>query len=276
MAIDPKQQTGLQDSETSESGSDIPSGAAGDGNQCANAIGCVYTTQKEKNVQLAYMDTKRFPFDKPDILEGGGGGGARGGAGGASLGVGDLFKAGALLFAGKAATKKPKVGKTETPDDKSNKKDEVKVVDDPCKTGRYGDRKRDGKDECPDGHDAHHVPSDYTLRYGTRGDGSSRMPDLGGIDDGWSICLEKADHAAAHRIADPAVAQLGGANGYAPLGDVIDKSVDAVDQVMKKKNDPNWEKCKEKLKKELKDKYKDKLNWPVRTTKTPPGFPTSD
>lgn len=152
------------------------------------------------------------------------------------------------------------------------KKKENVAVTDPCKIGRYGDMKPGGKDPCPPGSDAHHVPADYVFRYGTRNDAGSRMPEVPSIDDGLSICLPKDEHQAAHRIGDPAVAKLGGTNGYAPLGDVLDTSIDAVDKAKKKKDDL-WKKCMEKLKKEADDKYKNKRGWPVRTTKSPPGDP---
>ncbi|WP_437730042.1 DUF4150 domain-containing protein [Sorangium sp. So ce1335] len=141
---------------------------------------------------------------------------------------------------------------------------------DPCKIGNYGDMKSGGKDPCPPGHDAHHVPSDYVFRYGTRNDSSSRMPELPGIDDGLAICLPKHEHNAVHRIADPAVEKLG-KEGYAPLGDVLDASLDAVDEV--KKHSRAWEECREKLRSEAEKRYQKWRRVPVRTTKPPPGDP---
>ncbi|WP_438017128.1 DUF4150 domain-containing protein [Sorangium sp. So ce315] len=150
--------------------------------------------------------------------------------------------------------------------------DNTRISDqaDPCKIGNYGDMKSGGKDPCPPGHDAHHVPSDYVFRYGTRNDSSSRMPKLPGIDDGLAICLPKHEHNAVHRIADPAVNKLG-KEGYAPLGDVLDASLDAVDEV--KMHNRAWEECREKLRKEAEKRYEKWRRVPVRTTKPPPGDP---
>lgn len=143
-----------------------------------------------------------------------------------------------------------------------------------CKIGRYGDLKSRGSDPCPSGQHAHHVPPDYALRYGSRPDLSSRMPDLPEPNDGLAICLSASDHTAAHRLTDPEIAKLGGADGYAPLGGVLDKSLDGVKDL--KKNDEAWDACMKELRKQAAEKYKGKEHWPVRTTKSPPGFPTSD
>jgi hypothetical protein len=151
------------------------------------------------------------------------------------------------------------------------KKDKNVEIQKLCKLGKYGDLKPTGKDPCPSGAQAHHVPPDMVFRYGTRTDNSSRMPDLGSQDDGLSICLSTDDHKTAHRLTDPAIRDLGGDAGYAPLGDVIDKSMDGLKDL--NPDDPTWAACLAKLKQMLDDQYKDKKKWPVRTTRNPPGDP---
>lgn len=102
----------------------------------------------------------------------------------------------------------------------------------PCIVGPYDEI----RNQCPDGHQAHHIVPDYTARTGTRVQGmagQNRIPNLPSFGDGPSICLE--GHArtpgSAHNIAhqcDQAIATVGQQTdvnrpvGTAPAGRVVE------------------------------------------------------
>lgn len=102
----------------------------------------------------------------------------------------------------------------------------------PCIVGTYDEI----RNQCPEGHQAHHIVPDYTARTGTRVQGmagQNRIPNMPSFGGGPSICLE--GHArtpgSAHNIAhqcDQAIAVLGqqtGVNrevGTAPAGRVME------------------------------------------------------
>jgi hypothetical protein len=95
-----------------------------------------------------------------------------------------------------------------------------------CKTGRYGSLKCDG------GEQAHHIVPDYTLRYGTRGEGMSgqkRIPGLPSFNDGPAVCLQGYaavdgdEHSIGHS-ADAAIAGLG-SGGVAPISEITAASL---------------------------------------------------
>lgn len=64
------------------------------------------------------------------------------------------------------------------------------------------------------GMQAHHIVPDWTLRYGTRNDGSQRIPNMPSLNDGMTICVmghaseRDTEHNQAH-FADGAIEDLG-------------------------------------------------------------------
>jgi hypothetical protein len=130
---------------------------------------------------------------------------------------------------------------------------------------------------CPPGQQAHHIVPDYALRYGSRGKGAKgidRIPGMPSLDDGPSICLSGGskevggDHNLAHEGTDPKVKGLGdrldkGPLGVAPIGDIIEISIEEVGKVK-----PH---CKEEIKNKVDDAFKnvDRKTY-GRTTQNPP------
>ncbi|WP_063895572.1 DUF4150 domain-containing protein [Burkholderia ubonensis] len=115
------------------------------------------------------------------------------------------------------------------------------------------------KQKCPPGQQAHHIVPDYTLRYGTRNDKGSRIPGMPSLDDGPSICLSGgsktagSEHNLAHEGTDPRIAAVGrdlekGPHGVAPMGDILDISVEEVSKVK-----PH---CKEEIEREVRKSFK--------------------
>ena len=96
------------------------------------------------------------------------------------------------------------------------------------------------KDQCPEGHQAHHIVPDYAARFGTRAEGISgqnRIPGMPSFDDGPSICLEGnarttgSQHNTAHQC-DQTLATIGqqtdnGPVGTAPAADVVREATEA-------------------------------------------------
>jgi hypothetical protein len=104
-----------------------------------------------------------------------------------------------------------------------------------CIVGTYDEI----RDQCPEGHQAHHIVPDYTARTGTRAEGiagQNRIPGLPSFGDGPSICLEGnarttgSEHNLAHQC-DQAIAALGqrhaGEGGTAPAGRVVEIATNA-------------------------------------------------
>ena len=130
------------------------------------------------------------------------------------------------------------------------------------------------KQKCPTGQQAHHIVPDYALRYGTRGDKGKRIPGMPSQADGPSICLsggsknQGSDHNKAHDGTDPRIAKEGkrtdnGTLGTAPIGDIIDISIDEVTKVK-----PH---CADEIKTKTNDAFKDvDRNKYGRTTQQPP------
>lgn len=87
---------------------------------------------------------------------------------------------------------------------------------DDCIVGTYDDI----KDDCPEGHQAHHIVPDYAARTGTRREGiagTNRIPGMPNFGDGPSICLEgnaRTTGVAAQRgpPVRPADRRVGAAN----------------------------------------------------------------
>lgn len=140
-----------------------------------------------------------------------------------------------------------------------------------CGIKPYKDQK------CPAGQQAHHIVPDYALRYGSRGKGAKgqdRIPGMPSLDDGPSICLTGqakttgSEHNAAHEGTDPKIAALGnrtdnGQGGTAPIGDIIDISVEEVSKVK-----PH---CADEIKRKTNEAFKDVDRSKYgRTTQQPP------
>lgn len=126
--------------------------------------------------------------------------------------------------------------------------------DSPCGIRRFSEQK------CPPGQQAHHIVPDYTLRYGARSDKESRIPGMPSLNDGPSICLSGgsktpgSEHNMAHEGTDPRIATIGrdlekGPNGVAPIGAILDISVEEVSKVK-----PH---CKEEIEREVRKAFKD-------------------
>ena len=145
-------------------------------------------------------------------------------------------------------------------------------------TGEGGCGIKPFKDQtCPTGQQAHHIVPDYALRYGNRADGAkgiNRIPGMPSLDDGPSICLtggskvKNSDHNKAHDGTDPKIAALGdrkdkGPLGVAPIGDIIEISIDEVGKVK-----PH---CQAEIKKKVDDAFSgvDRKAY-GRTTQNPP------
>lgn len=80
-----------------------------------------------------------------------------------------------------------------------------------CVVGTYDEI----KNACQTGSQAHHIVPDFTLRYGTRGQGDKRIPNMPSLGDGPSICLvgsafvQGTEHYEAQTMGDAAITQLG-------------------------------------------------------------------
>jgi hypothetical protein len=190
-------------------------------------------------------------------------------------GIGSIFMGGGRGKAAKAPAAKPV---TVAPAGKSS------PAAAPAGTGGYstgsGNVKEDcgikpyKKQKCPTGQQAHHIVPDYALRYGTRGDKGKRIPGMPSLADGPSICLsggsksQGSDHNKAHEGTDPRIAKEGkrtdnGTLGTAPIGDIIDISIDEVTKVK-----PH---CADEIKTKTNDAFKDvDRNKYGRTTQQPP------
>jgi len=93
--------------------------------------------------------------------------------------------------------------------------DETGERPDPCRIGPYSEM----REVCGlQGMQAHHIVPDYTLRYGTRGEGEvglKRITDLPSFGDGNSICVAGnaavpgTEHHTAHTITDSRIKMLG-------------------------------------------------------------------
>ncbi len=140
-----------------------------------------------------------------------------------------------------------------------------------CDVKPYKDQK------CPPGQQAHHIVPDYALRYGTRGEGAKgekRIPGMPSLDDGPSICLsggskEKgSEHNKGHEGTDPRIKKEGqrtknGPIGAAPIGDIVDISIEEVSKVK-----PH---CADEVKKKTNEAFKDVDRTKYgRTTQMPP------
>lgn len=137
-----------------------------------------------------------------------------------------------------------------------------------CGIKPYKDQK------CPKGQQAHHIVPDYALRYGNRKNSSARIPGMPSLKDGPSICLSGGsktvggEHNLAHEGTDPKIAATGqrpdnGPMGAAPIGEIIDISIDEVSKVK-----PH---CNEEIKRKVDDAFKgvDRSKY-GRTTQQPP------
>jgi hypothetical protein len=125
-----------------------------------------------------------------------------------------------------------------------------------CRFDKYKDL------ECGDKEDAHHIISDYVLRFGKRLDTASRLLNAPSLNEGPSICLKEDEHKAVHKLMDSAVKELG-PNGT--LGQVKDIAFKAIEEVKSE--------CKGKMKglKDQVNKAFEKMGdgAPVRTQKSP-------
>lgn len=113
---------------------------------------------------------------------------------------------------------------------------------DDCEPEPYDENK------CGDGEAAHHVVPDFILRVGTRLDPGVRMPGAPSLDKGPSICLNKDDHAEVHRKISEGMRAKIGSNGTVTLKDVLDISIDALDEVK-----PD---CKRQFEQPIRDAFK--------------------
>lgn len=113
--------------------------------------------------------------------------------------------------------------------------------------------------KCPEGQQAHHIVPDYALRYGNRKNSEARIPGMPSLDDGPSICLsggsrtKGSEHNQAHEGTDPKIMAAGqrtdnGAVGVAPIGEILDISVEEVGKVK-----PH---CQEEIKRKVDDAFK--------------------
>ncbi len=124
----------------------------------------------------------------------------------------------------------------------------VRVEDDPCKTGPYKNM------NCPPGSQAHHIMPDYTMRYGTRADAGMRIGNMPSLDEGMAICAKGgakeagSEHNQLHSSVDLAVAALGDEYGLAKLGDVV--------KVVKEKTKKVKDKCKEAIDKAIDKQFR--------------------
>lgn len=103
------------------------------------------------------------------------------------------------------------------------------------------------------------IVPDYALRYGNRKNSEARIPGMPSLDDGPSICLsggskaKGSEHNQAHEGTDPKIMAAGqrtdnGAVGVAPIGEIIDISVEEVGKVK-----PH---CQEEIKRKVDDAFK--------------------
>jgi len=145
------------------------------------------------------------------------------------------------------------------------------VVDQECIVGPYDEI----KDQCPEGHQAHHIVPDYSARTGTRREGIAglnRIPGLPSFGDGPSICLEGnarttgSQHNVAHQN-DQAIAALGqladnGPPGTAPVSQVVPVATQAAVDAR-----PD---CEQQIRDEVDRAYGDAdPNQSMRTTQQP-------
>lgn len=140
-----------------------------------------------------------------------------------------------------------------------------------CGIKPYKDQK------CPKGQQAHHIVPDFALRYGSRGKGAKgqdRIPGMPSLQDGPTICLSGnaktagSEHNAAHSGTDPRIASAGertdnGSRGTAPIGEILDISIEEVSKIK-----PH---CEEEIRKKTNDAFKgvDRSKY-GRTTQQPP------
>ncbi len=96
-------------------------------------------------------------------------------------------------------------------------------------------------------------------RVGTRLDPGVRMPGAPSLDKGPSICLNKDDHAEVHRKISEGMRAKIGSNGTVTLKDVLDISIDALDEVK-----PD---CKRQFEQPIRDAFEDH---PRRNARTGP------
>jgi hypothetical protein len=172
----------------------------------------------------------------------------------------------AVVSEAKALKTEARVAETEAKQEKNQVEQAVQDIgnnvnvpgngggDSPCGIKPFKDQK------CPPGQQAHHIVPDYTLRYGTRNDKASRIPGMPSLDDGPSICLSGgskvagSEHNLAHEGTDPRIAAVGrdpekGPIGVAPMGDILDISVEEVSKVK-----PH---CKDEIEREVRKTFKD-------------------
>lgn len=131
------------------------------------------------------------------------------------------------------------------------------------------------RDQCPEGHQAHHIVPDYTVRTGTRRQGiagRNRIPGLPSFGDGPAICLEGnarttgSQHNVAHQC-DQTIAGLGrqtdnGPLGTAPVSQVVPVATEAAINARPE--------CEEQIRDEVDRAYGDAdPNQSMRTTQQP-------
>lgn len=148
---------------------------------------------------------------------------------------------------------------------------DVAPSDSDCIVGRYDDI----KDDCPEGHQAHHIVPDYTARTGTRVEGIAglnRIPGLPSFGDGPSICLEGnarvqgTQHNIAHQC-DGLIAALGqrtdnGPLGTAPASEVVPVAMQAAVNARPE--------CEQQIRDEVERRYGDvDPSQSMRTTQQP-------
>jgi hypothetical protein len=115
---------------------------------------------------------------------------------------------------------------------------------DPCEATPYDEN----KDKCGTGEAAHHIIPDFILRVGTRLDPGLRMPGAPSLDKGPSICLNKDEHADVHRKIADGMREKINSNGTVTLQDVLDISIEALDEVK-----PD---CKRQFEQAVRDAFK--------------------
>ncbi len=145
------------------------------------------------------------------------------------------------------------------------------AVEPDCIVGTYDEI----KEQCPEGHQAHHIVPDYAARTGNRAQGIAgeyRIPGMPSFGDGPSICLEGnarttgSQHNVAHQ-SDQAIAALGqrtnnGPVGSAPACEVIALATDAAVQARPE--------CERQIRDEVDRAYGDvDPNQSMRTTQQP-------
>lgn len=131
--------------------------------------------------------------------------------------------------------------------------------------------------KCAAGQQRHHIVPDYALRYGSRAKGAKgqeRIPGMPAYEDGPSICLSGqarsggSEHNAVHEGVDPRISAAGkrndnGAEGLAPIGEIIDISVEEA-----AKAKPH---CADEIKRKTDEAFKDVDRKKYgRTTQQPP------